>query len=52
MRARDVVDVTADLLRRDPHVLLCDRSECDACAQARRIIVATRQAAGESRGQE
>ena len=44
MRARDVVEVTADLLRRDPGALLCERSECDACEQARAMIVAKRQA--------
>ena len=38
MRARDVVEVTVELLRRDPRSLLCDRAECDACAQARHMI--------------
>ena len=47
MRARDVVDVTVELLRRDPETLLCDRSGCEACEQARRMIVAKRQATGE-----
>jgi aminoglycoside N3'-acetyltransferase len=44
MRARDVVEVTANLLRRDPRALLCDRSTCDACEQARRMIDAKAQA--------
>jgi len=38
MRARDVVEVTAELLRRDPTALLCHRSTCDACEQARQMI--------------
>jgi hypothetical protein len=44
MRARDVVDVTAELLRRDAGALLCARSTCEACEQARAMIVAKRQA--------
>ena len=46
MRARDVVEVTAELLRRDPRALLCNRSNCDACEQARRMIDAKAQATG------
>jgi aminoglycoside N3'-acetyltransferase len=38
MRARDVVDVTTELLRRDPRALLCARPECDACVQARVLL--------------
>jgi aminoglycoside N3'-acetyltransferase len=49
MRAREVVDVTADLLRRDPEALLCARAGCDACGAARAMIVAKRQAADERR---
>jgi aminoglycoside 3-N-acetyltransferase len=44
MRAREVVEVTAELLRRDPRALLCNRSDCDACEEARRMIGAKRQA--------
>lgn len=44
MRAREVVDVTVQLLRRDPRALLCDRAGCDACELARQMIVAKRQA--------
>ena len=46
MRAQEVVDVTAGLLRREPTSLLCGRSSCDACEIARRMILAKRQAAG------
>ena len=38
LRARDVVDVTAELLRRDAAALLCNRSTCDACAQGRQLL--------------
>jgi aminoglycoside N3'-acetyltransferase len=38
MRSKDVVETTADLLRRDPAALLCDRIGCDACAMARQMI--------------
>jgi aminoglycoside 3-N-acetyltransferase len=38
MQARDVVEVTVELLRRDPQALLCDRAECDSCEQARAMI--------------
>jgi aminoglycoside 3-N-acetyltransferase len=38
VRARDVVDVTVELLRRNPRSLLCDRAGCDACEQARRMF--------------
>jgi aminoglycoside N3'-acetyltransferase len=38
MRSRDVVDVTADLLRRDPTALLCTACGCDACDTARRML--------------
>ena len=40
MRAQDIVDVTAQLLRRDPRSLLCNRPTCDACEQARRMLAA------------
>jgi aminoglycoside 3-N-acetyltransferase len=38
MRARDVVDVTAELLRRDATALLCARAACEACARAREML--------------
>jgi hypothetical protein len=44
MRAREVVQVTVEALRRDPTSLLCQRTGCDACEIARRMIVAKRQA--------
>lgn len=44
MRARDVVDVTVELLRGEPRSLLCDRADCDACALARQMIDAKAQA--------
>jgi aminoglycoside 3-N-acetyltransferase len=44
MRTRDVVEVTAELLRRDPRALLCSRSTCDACNLARAMIEAKAQA--------
>ncbi|MGC9530029.1 MAG: AAC(3) family N-acetyltransferase [Candidatus Bipolaricaulaceae bacterium] len=38
MRARDVVDVGAHLLRRDPLALLCDRPRCYPCTEKRRFM--------------
>jgi aminoglycoside N3'-acetyltransferase len=39
MRARDVVDVTREMLRRDPAALLCNACGCDACATARKMLI-------------
>jgi aminoglycoside 3-N-acetyltransferase len=38
MRAGDVVEVSADLLRRDPAALLCAPGACDVCDEARAMI--------------
>jgi aminoglycoside 3-N-acetyltransferase len=38
MRSSDVVETTANLLRRNPAALLCDRIGCDACAMAREML--------------
>jgi aminoglycoside 3-N-acetyltransferase len=40
MRARDVIDATCALLKADPGALLCDKSECEACKTARRMLAA------------
>jgi aminoglycoside 3-N-acetyltransferase len=37
MRAQDVVQVSADLLRRDPAALLCPAGTCPVCDDARRM---------------
>jgi aminoglycoside 3-N-acetyltransferase len=39
MRARTVVDTTAELLRNDPAALLCHAPTCEACNQARRMLL-------------
>ncbi|MEA2734815.1 MAG: aminoglycoside 3-N-acetyltransferase [Humisphaera sp.] len=44
MRARDVVDATAELLRRNSQTLLCNRPGCDACEAARKMLGAKPQA--------
>ena len=46
MRAREVVEVTVEALRRNPTSLLCERPGCDACEIARRMIGAKPQAGG------
>ena len=46
MRAREVVEVTVEALRRNPTSLLCERPGCDACEIARRMIGAKLQAGG------
>ena len=38
MRAADVVEVSAKLLRRDPAALLCPRGNCQVCDEARAMI--------------
>lgn len=38
MRARDVVDATRALLLANPRALLCDKSDCEACNTARRML--------------
>ena len=38
MRARAVVEVTAELLRAGPEALLCDDPQCEACNIARRML--------------
>jgi hypothetical protein len=38
MRARDVFDATCALLKSNPRALLCDKSDCEACNIARRML--------------
>ena len=41
MSARSVVDAALDILKTDPEGLLCDRPDCEACAEARVMVEAT-----------
>jgi aminoglycoside 3-N-acetyltransferase len=40
MKAQDVIDVAAEILKRDPRALLCDVPGCWACARKREKIKA------------
>lgn len=39
MRARDVVDAAIEVLATDPEGLLCERPNCEACAEARAVTL-------------
>lgn len=41
MTARSVVDAALEILKLDPEGLLCERPDCEACAQARAMVEAT-----------
>ncbi|OFX17171.1 MAG: hypothetical protein A2Z18_02770 [Armatimonadetes bacterium RBG_16_58_9] len=41
MTARAVVDAAIEELKLDPAALLCDRPDCERCAEARAMIIAT-----------
>lgn len=41
MTARAVVDATVEALKADPEALLCDRPDCEVCAESRAMIAAT-----------
>lgn len=41
MSARSIVDAALDILKTDPEGLLCDRPDCEACAEARVMVEAT-----------
>jgi hypothetical protein len=42
MTARSVINAALDVLRFDPEGLLCERPDCEVCAQARAIVEATK----------
>ncbi|MCE5313872.1 MAG: AAC(3) family N-acetyltransferase [Armatimonadota bacterium] len=41
MSARSVVDAALEALKFDPQALLCERPDCEVCAQARAMVEAT-----------